>query len=85
MSDLARYRRCPSDKILVIFGKTGEGSTSVSTAERLLFGPSFKIILMSILTPIAIDIPLQGALSRENIRIAAPSTFTVESAWEWPS
>jgi flotillin len=29
------------------------------------------------LTPISIEIPLQGALSKENIRIAAPSTFTV--------
>ncbi len=26
---LKRYRRCPSDKILVIYGKTGKNSTCV--------------------------------------------------------
>lgn len=72
-----RYKRCPSDKILVIFGKTGEGSARCIHGGAAFVWPLFQDYSYLDLTPISIDIPLQGALSRENIRIAAPSTFTV--------
>ena len=74
---IKRYRRCPSDKILVIFGKTGEGSARCIHGGAAFVWPLLQDYSYLDLTPIAIDIPLQGALSRENIRIAAPSTFTV--------
>ncbi|MDR3254054.1 MAG: hypothetical protein LBT31_00620 [Synergistaceae bacterium] len=74
---LRRYRRCPSDKILVIFGKTGEGSARCIHGGAAFVWPLFQDYSYLDLTPISIDIPLQGALSQENIRIAAPSTFTV--------
>lgn len=74
---IQRYRRCPSDKILVIFGKTGEGSARCVHGGAAFVWPLLQDYSYLDLTPIAIDIPLQGALSRENIRIAAPSTFTV--------
>ena len=74
---LKRYRRCPSDRILVIYGKTGEGSARCIHGGAAFVWPLFQDYAYLDLTPISIEIPLQGALSRENIRIAAPSTFTV--------
>jgi len=73
----SRYKRCPSDKILVIFGKTGEGTSKCIHGGAAFVWPLFQDYSYLDLTPISIEIPLQGALSRENIRIAAPSTFTV--------
>jgi flotillin len=77
ISMIRRYRRCPSDKILVIFGRTGEGSAKCIHGGAAFVWPLFQDYSYLDLTPISIEIPLQGALSRENIRIAAPSTFTV--------
>ena len=74
---MRRYKRCPSDKILVIFGKTGEGTSRCIHGGAAFVWPLFQDYSYLDLTPISIEIPLQGALSRENIRIAAPSTFTV--------
>ena len=74
---LKRYRRCPSDRILVIYGKTGEGSARCIHGGAAFVWPLLQDYAYLDLTPISIEIPLQGALSRENIRIAAPSTFTV--------
>lgn len=34
----ARYKRCPSDKILVIYGRTGGLLHAVSMEEGLLYG-----------------------------------------------
>ncbi len=73
-----RYRRCPSDKILVIYGKVKAG-----TSSRCLHGggafvwPLFQDYSYLRLTPMTISIPLQNALSFQNIRINVPSTFTV--------
>ncbi|GHV45404.1 flotillin [Synergistales bacterium] len=72
-----RYQRCPADKILVIYGKTGEGSAKCIHGGAAFVIPLLQDCAYLDLTPISIDIPLQGALSKENIRIAAPSTFTV--------
>lgn len=77
ISLLRRYRRCPSDKILVIFGKTGEGSAKCIHGGAAFVWPLFQDYSYLDLTPTSIEIPLHGALSKENIRIAAPSTFTV--------
>jgi len=73
-----RYKRCPSDKILVVYGKVGAGQS----ARCIHGGGSFIWPLIQdysymSLTPISIGIPLQKALSLQNIRINVPSTFTV--------
>jgi flotillin len=74
----ARYKRCPSDKILVVFGKVGVGQSA-----RCIHGggafiwPLIQDYSYMSLTPISIGIPLQKALSLQNIRINVPSTFTV--------
>jgi flotillin len=77
ISLIRRYKRCPSDKILVIFGKTGEGSARCIHGGAAFVWPLLQDYSYLDLTPISIEIPLQGALSKENIRISAPSTFTV--------
>ncbi len=75
---LKRYRRCPSDQILVIYGKVGRGMSS-----RCLHGggvfvwPVLQDYSYMSLAPMTINIPLQNALSFQNIRISVPSTFTV--------
>ena len=74
----SRYKRCPSDQILVVFGKVGAGQSA-----RCIHGGGVMVLpliqgsaYMS-LTPMTIAIPLQKALSLQNIRINVPSTFTV--------
>jgi len=74
----SRYKRCPSDRILVVYGKIGAGQTS-----RCIHGggafiwPVFHDFSYLSLTPMTISIPLQNALSMQNIRVNVPSTFTV--------
>ena len=75
----SRYRRCPSDKILVIYCKTGgDGRSSKCIHGGAAFvWPIFQDFQYLDLTPIPIDIKLEGALSKQNIRVNTPSTFTV--------
>ncbi|NLA73938.1 MAG: flotillin family protein, partial [Deltaproteobacteria bacterium] len=74
----ARYKRSPSDKILVIFGKVGENqSAECIHGGGTLVWPLIQDYAYMDLTPLTISIPLQNALSFQNIRINVPSTFTV--------
>ncbi len=73
-----RYKRCPSNRILVIYGKTSGGRSS----KCLHGGGAFVLPLIQsydflYLDPIQIEIDLVGALSSENIRVNVPSVFTV--------
>ncbi len=73
-----RYKRCPSNRILVIYGKVRSGQS----ARCIHGGAAFVIPLIQdyeylSLEPIQIEIPLKDALSVENIRVAVPSVFTV--------
>ena len=73
-----RYKRCPSNRILVIYGRTTEGQSS----KCLHGGGAFVWPLIQAydylsLDPLKIEIPLEGALSLENIRVSVPSVFTV--------
>ena len=73
-----RYKRCPSDKILVIYGRTAGGRSSKCIHGGAAFvWPLIQAYQFLDLTPIPIDIKLEGALSQQNIRINTPSTFTV--------
>ena len=74
----SRYQKCPSDRILVIYGKTGPRQSSKCLHGGAAFiWPVIQAYEFLDLTPIPIDIPLEGALSKENIRVNIPSTFTV--------
>ncbi len=73
-----RYRRCPSDKILVVYGKVGGGkSANCHHGGAAFVWPVFQDYQYLDLTPLPIDIQLTGALSKQNIRVNTPSTFTV--------
>ncbi len=74
----SRYKRCPSDKILVVFGRVDAGKSSrCMHGGGTIVWPLIQSYSYLSLTPITISIPLQGALSLQNIRINVPSTFTV--------
>ena len=74
----SRYQKCPSDRILVIYGKTSGGQSSKCLHGGASFvWPVIQAFEYLDLTPIPIDIPLEGALSKQNIRVNTPSTFTV--------
>ena len=73
-----RYRRCPSDKVLVIYG----GKKSKASAKCVHGGGAFVWPIIEdyqylSLTPISIDANLTNALSKQNIRVDVPCRFTV--------
>jgi len=74
----ARYKRCPSDMILVVYGSVGKGqSVRCFHGGGIFVWPLIQDSSYLRLTPMTINIPLQNALSLQNIRINVPSTFTV--------
>lgn len=73
------YKRCPSNRILVIYGKTGKGEKAakcVAGGAHFVY-PVIQDCAWLSLEPMQIEIPLRGALSYENIRVNVPSVFTV--------
>jgi flotillin len=74
---IARYKRCPSDQILVIYGRTGSGSARCLAGGAAFVWPVIQAYEYLDLSPISIDVDLQGALSKQNIRVGVPSRFTV--------
>lgn len=80
---LSRYRKCPSDKIMVIYGKVGTNRDGTSRSAKCVHGgasfvwPVFQSYEYLDLTPLSISVDLTNALSRQNIRIDVPSRFTV--------
>jgi flotillin len=75
---ISRYKRCPSDKILVIYGKTGAGESARCIHGGAAFiWPVIQDFAFLELVPISIDVDLRNALSKQNIRVDVPSRFTV--------
>ena len=80
---LSRYRKCPSDKIMVIYGKVGTDKNGQAKSAKCIHGGAAFIvpIIQSFqyldLTPISINVDLKNALSKQNIRVDVPSRFTV--------
>lgn len=72
------YRRCPSNKVLVVYGRVGGNKTvqCYHGGGRFVW-PLIQGYAFLDLTPRTIHIPLKGALSHQNIRVNVPSTFTV--------
>lgn len=79
---LSRYRKCPSDKIMVIYGMV-KGKNGENISSKCMHGgaafvwPVVQDYQYLDLTPISINVDLTNALSRQNIRIDVPSRFTV--------
>ncbi|MBQ8389171.1 MAG: flotillin family protein [Clostridia bacterium] len=80
---VSRYKKCPSDKIMVIYGKVGNNKDGTSRPAKCIHGGAALVwpIVQSYeyldLTPMSISVDLKNALSRQNIRIDVPSSFTV--------
>ena len=80
---LRRYKRCPSDKVLVIYGKTGKNKSVGASSAKCIHGgasfiwPVFQSYAFLDLTPISIECNLTNALSKQNIRVDVPCRFTV--------
>jgi len=73
-----RYKRCPSNRVLVVYGKVGG-----NRAAKCIHGggtmvwPVIQDYYFLSLEPMTIEIDLTSALSRQNIRVNVPSTFTI--------
>ncbi len=80
---VSRYKKCPSDKIMVVYGKVKNNADGTQRPAKCIHGgatfivPVFQSYAFLDLTPISIQVDLKSALSRQNIRIDVPSTFTV--------
>jgi len=73
-----RYRRCPSNRVLVVYGKVGGQRTARCIhGGGVMVWPVIQDYVYMSLEPITIEIDLRQALSRQNIRVNVPSTFTV--------
>lgn len=82
LSLLKRYKRCPSDRILVVYGKVGSNEEGSLSAKCIHGGAAFIWPIIQDyafldLTPISIEVNLTNALSKQNIRVDVPSRFTV--------
>ncbi len=80
---LSRYRKCPSDKVLVIYGKVGMAQDGSQRSAKCIHGgaafiwPVIQAYEYLDLTPMSIQVDLRNALSKQNIRVDVPSRFTV--------
>ncbi len=76
---LSRVRKCPSDRIMVIYG----GSTGGAGPAKCIHGGARFVIPVIqdygyiSLRPMQIEVNLGNALCKQNIRINVPSVFTV--------
>lgn len=78
MAFIRRYKRCPSDRILVVYGKVGSGESAKCIHGGAAFiWPVIQDYEYLDLTPISIDVNLVNALSKQNIRVNVPSSFTI--------
>ena len=79
----SRYKKCPSDKIMVIYGKVSQNKDGTARSSKCIHGgasfvwPVIQAYEYLDLTPISISVDLTNALSRQNIRVDVPSRFTV--------
>ncbi|HEY8365114.1 MAG TPA: SPFH domain-containing protein [Haloplasmataceae bacterium] len=80
---MSRLRRCPSDKILVIYGRVGKKNEGNARSALCIHGgakfvwPVIQDYQYLDLRPMSIEVNLTKALSRQNIRVDVPSIFTV--------
>ncbi len=71
-----RYKRCPSNRVLVIYGKTGSGASKCIHGGAAFVIPLFQAYDYLDLEPFVVPVDLSNALSRENIRVSVPTTVT---------
>lgn len=79
---VSRYKRCPSDKILVIYGRTGGASAKCIHGGGAFIWPVIQDYAFLDLKPLSIEANLTNALSRQNIRVDVPCRFTIAISTE---
>lgn len=79
---VSRYKRCPSDKILVVYGKTGGASAKCVQGGGAFIWPVIQGYAFLDLKPISIEANLTSALSKQNIRVDVPCRFTIAISTE---
>jgi flotillin len=79
---LSRYKRCPSDKILVVYGRTGGTSAKCIHGGGAFIWPVIQDYAFLDLKPLSIEANLTNALSRQNIRVDVPCRFTIAISTE---
>ena len=79
---ISRYKRCPSDKILVIYGRTGGTSAKCVHGGGAFIWPVIQDFAYLDLKPLSIEANLTNALSRQNIRVDVPCRFTIAISTE---
>lgn len=78
-----RYKTCPPDKIMIIYGKIKPNADGTYRSAKCIHGgaafvmPFLQKYTFMDLTPLSISVDLKSALSKQNIRIDVPSIFTV--------
>lgn len=82
---ISRYKRCPSDKILVVYGRTGGASAKCIHGGGAFIWPVIQDYAYLDLKPISIEANLTNALSRQNIRVDVPCRFTIAISTEQES
>lgn len=79
---VSRYKRCPSDKILVVYGRTGGSSAKCIHGGGAFIWPVIQDYAFLDLKPLSIEANLTNALSRQNIRVDVPCRFTIAISTE---
>lgn len=75
---LSRYRKCKSDEVLVVYGKTaGTRSAKLYHGGAAFVWPIVQGYEFLSMKPLQIDCKLTGAISAQNIRVDVPTTITV--------
>ena len=72
-----RYRRCPSNRVLVVYGKVGgQRAAKCVHGGGIMVWPVIQDYVYMSLEPMTLEVDLTSALSKQNIRVNVPSTFT---------
>lgn len=79
---VSRYKRCPSDKILVVYGRTDGKSAKCIHGGGAFIWPVIQDFAFLDLKPLSIEANLTNALSRQNIRVDVPCRFTIAISTE---
>ncbi len=75
---IVSYKKVRSNTALVIWGKgTGPNGIKIKTGGATFVIPVLQGSQKLSLEPFAVDVDLRGALSKKNIRVNTPSTFTL--------
>ncbi len=80
---LARsYKRCPPNKVLVIYGKTGRGAAKCIHGGAALVYSVIQDFRFLDLEPFMVQIDLAKARSQDGIRFSVPATVTAAISTE---